>query len=151
MLLLSLSRYATRAQRSLVYQLPVPWPGDYQVELYFAETCPCASEPGQRVFDVELEGKLAATIDVVSEAGFLRAHSVHLSSRVTDGSLTLEMLGLVRNPILSAIKVRKEALKKMCLPFLTPATPSLFNMVLFSLPQSGCSFRLSPFETLSPC
>ena len=76
------------------------------MELYFAETCPCASEPGQRVFDVELEGKLAATIDIVSEAGWLRTHSVHLSSHVKDGSLTLELLGVVRNPILSALQVR---------------------------------------------
>jgi hypothetical protein len=88
-----------------VYQLPVPWPGEYEVNLYFAETCLCATEPGQRVFDVELEGELAASVDIVTEAGWLRPHTVRLSSPVIDGSLTLELLGVVRNPVLSGVEV----------------------------------------------
>jgi hypothetical protein len=88
-----------------VYQLPVPWRGNYQVNLYFAETCPCASEPGQRIFDVELEGRLARSVDIVAEAGWRRPHMVEFEAEVMDGMLTIELLGVVRNPILSAIEV----------------------------------------------
>ena len=98
-------RYSTRRQRSLVYKLPVPMPGDYAVRLHFAETCECATEPGQRIFDIELEGTVASTLDIVKEAGWRRSYSLTVMATVIDGELTLEMLGIVRNPVLSGIEV----------------------------------------------
>lgn len=80
-------------------------PGDYAVRLHFAETCACATEPGQRMFDIEMEGAAAATMDIVYEAGWRRTHVFQTTAKVVDGALTLELLGIVRNPILSGIEV----------------------------------------------
>jgi len=83
----------------------VPVPGHYAVRLHFAETCQCATEPGQRIFDIELEGSVVKTLDIVEAAGWRRPHTVASTVSVVDGALTLEMLGIVRNPVLSGIEV----------------------------------------------
>eukprot|EP00039_Didymoeca_costata_P000275 m.44951 g.44951 ORF g.44951 m.44951 type:complete len:771 (-) comp10165_c0_seq2:92-2404(-) len=98
-------RYATRVQRSLSYQLPVPWPANYIVVLRFAETCTCAQKEGERIFEIMMEDKRIDTLDVTKAVGFKTPLVKQYKVRIEDGSFTLELLGIVRNPILSAIEI----------------------------------------------
>jgi hypothetical protein len=86
-------------------------PADYRVTLYFAEMEPDA-KPGERVFDVNLQGKtVLANFDIVTEAGGVRRGVIRVfeNIRVTD-NLRVELIPRVENPtpeqmpLLSAIE-----------------------------------------------
>jgi beta-glucanase (GH16 family) len=86
------------------YRVPVPAPGTYAVDLYLAETT--FSQPGQRVFDVSAEGRVAASgVDIVAAAGRNHAHHVIFTVAVTDGRLDLGFLGEVRDAKVNGIEV----------------------------------------------
>ncbi|MEN0068420.1 MAG: malectin domain-containing carbohydrate-binding protein, partial [Myxococcota bacterium] len=72
-----------------------------------AEIWSGAFNPGQRVFDVQVEGQLVFdNLDVVTEAGApLTAHIIDVTTTVADGSLTITTVPVVQNPKLSAFSV----------------------------------------------
>jgi hypothetical protein len=84
-------------------------PSTYKVKLYFAELDP-KSAPGDRVFDVQLQGTaVASKLDVVKEAGGpLRALIREFSGVRVDGNLVIELSPVTGQPILSAIEVERE-------------------------------------------
>ncbi|EDQ84539.1 uncharacterized protein MONBRDRAFT_12728 [Monosiga brevicollis MX1] len=74
----------------VVYQVPIPIRGIFTVELYFAETCDCATHIGDRVFGVTVEGlQVASRLDLVAAAGWSRAFVLSVMVEVTDGMLNL--------------------------------------------------------------
>ena len=80
--------------------------GEYDVTLKFAEVY--FTRPGQRVFDVRLEGQKFADLtglDLVARAGAYTAHDVTHRVRVSDGVLDVDFLAGVENPMVSAIRV----------------------------------------------
>ncbi len=99
----------------LVYNIPVPGDGLYDVTLHFAEIyfgAPGEGEdlgaPGQRVFDVDIEngqGTITA-LDLYAEAGpavaLIRTFE---DVSVTDGSLQISITSLVREGKISGIEV----------------------------------------------
>ena len=81
----------------------------YKVKLYFAEL-DAKTAPGDRVFDVQLQGNtVAPRLDVVKEAGGpLRALTREFSGVQVDGNLVIELTPIAGQPILSAIEVQRE-------------------------------------------
>lgn len=87
------------------YRFDVP-DGAYTVELIFAE--PDAMQPGQRVFDVAVNGgTLLSRIDLAGQTG--RAHPVLITTEAAGGKgLSVEFRAISGEPILNAIRVRKQ-------------------------------------------
>jgi Malectin domain len=86
------------------YAIPVA-NGDYLVTLKFAEIF--WTQPGQRVFNVLLEGvTVISKLDVVAKVGPDKAYDVTLPVHVTDGHLNLKFKSVVDNAKVSAILVQ---------------------------------------------
>ena len=89
-----------------VYDVPLS-NGTYRVDLHFAEIYAPVTQPGDRVFDLFMEGQLVLDdFDAVSAAGDQFAAHVHSAMvTVTDGALTITTSGIVENPKLSGFSV----------------------------------------------
>jgi hypothetical protein len=96
-----------RYAKALAYDIPVGGPGDYAVTLQFAEIFFTA--PGQRVFDVALEGAVPAQLDdldLVARAGPNAAYDVTVPVTVgADGVLDIDLTASVNNAKVNAIRV----------------------------------------------
>ncbi len=80
--------------------------GTYFVNLYFAEIWDGAQDPGDRVFDVEIEGQLALDdFDITAAYGWNNAGVEQIQVEVTDGNLDIDFLQGVQNPKISAIEI----------------------------------------------
>ncbi|SDG00295.1 Carboxypeptidase regulatory-like domain-containing protein [Sinosporangium album] len=78
--------------------------GVYTVELGFAETRD--TRPGQRIFTVTAEGRLAVPgLDVAAEAGVRTATTRRYAVKVTDGRLNLRFVGQRGTPLVNTIRV----------------------------------------------
>ncbi len=94
---------------NMQWQFPVSPNTEVEVRLYFAETFASITAPGQRVFDVAVEGDVPAVFDNIDpfgnagglNTGFLLTDTV----TVTDGTLNLEFIGTVENPAIKAIEI----------------------------------------------
>lgn len=86
------------------YRLPVPVKGKYKVRLLMAENY--WTRPGQRVFDVNAEGKpVARNVDIVRAVGRGAAHEVSFTVGVGDGQLDLDFIARHDTAAVSAIEV----------------------------------------------
>lgn len=88
------------------YRLDVP-DGKYRVELLFAE--PLKLDPGERVFDVVINGKVVLpALDLAKEDGVARAMRMTFTATAVDGKgLTISFQSIKGEPILNAIRVSK--------------------------------------------
>ncbi|NOZ06489.1 MAG: hypothetical protein GXP41_09105 [Chloroflexi bacterium] len=100
--------YQTQRQGMSAYKFWVStaYVGTYDVQLRFAELD--VSGPGQRVFDVQIEGQPVLTgFDLYTEAGGKDvAYDRTFRVTVADGEVTVEFLPRVGQPVLNAISVR---------------------------------------------
>ncbi|HYE05913.1 MAG TPA: malectin domain-containing carbohydrate-binding protein [Planctomycetota bacterium] len=99
--------YRSERYGTFSYAIPLAT-GDYVVVLQFAEIY--FSSPGQRVFDVRVEGALALDdLDLVARVGRNAAYDVRVPVRVADGALNLAFSAVVQNPKLSAFRIERAA------------------------------------------
>lgn len=106
-LLYSRRRFAPRSARSVAYELPVKRSGHYIVLLHFIEFNARAAEPGGRVFDVLIQGTSRNTVDLGAAVGLRRLLTQSYSTTVPEshGAVQLELFGVVRPPVVSAIEL----------------------------------------------
>jgi N-acetylneuraminic acid mutarotase len=89
----------------MVYSFPAE-PGSYVVRLHFAEIFAANSEPGSRVFDVQIEGETALqNYDIVADTGYQTAVVKEVFTQVSDNSLDIEFIHKLQNPKISAIEI----------------------------------------------
>ncbi|GAA0893091.1 hypothetical protein GCM10009122_27700 [Fulvivirga kasyanovii] len=87
----------------MTWEFPLP-DGNYIVKLYFVESN--FNLPGQRVFDVAVEGAVALSyFDILSETAKNVPLQKNITTNVTDGSLSIVFEDRVANPIIAAIEV----------------------------------------------
>ncbi len=82
--------------------------GNYQVNLLFSELFSGIAGPGERVFDVNVEGTVPAVfdnLDAIAIAGPKGAFMRSYTTEVTDGSLTLEFIRSAENPAVKGIEI----------------------------------------------
>ena len=81
--------------------------GQYEVQLFLAETHTASSGPGLRVFDVAIENTLAFdNLDIFAQAGGpATALVVSANTTVNDGQLNISFLHGLQNPKVCAIRV----------------------------------------------
>ncbi len=89
---------------AMAYRIPVTGQTE-TLTLGFVEPHATARR-GERVFDVVAEGAtVAKSVDIAAAVGAMRAYSVTVTVRVTDGYLDLGLVGRVGKPILSNLEV----------------------------------------------
>lgn len=99
---------------SLIYEIPVQFAGEYNVDLHFAELFygvpgGASGGVGSRIFNVDVEngqGQLT-NYDIIAAAGGSATAIIEgfKSINVTDGSLTITLTSVVENPKISGIGV----------------------------------------------
>jgi hypothetical protein len=104
-LLFKSARYSATTSPELQYSFAVA-NGSYQVNLYFAETCPSLQIVGGRVFDVQLQSALVfSALDIFAAAGKNTALLKSANVTVTNGTLTIRFVHHADNPIVSAVEI----------------------------------------------
>jgi len=97
--------------------------GQYQITLLFVE--PTASGPGQRVFDMAIEGVIIHDLDIYAEVGKCAAYSTSVSVNVTDGALEIDFAPIMGEAIISGIEISFTAYPPTPTPTSTPTfTPA---------------------------
>lgn len=98
--------YVTYREGLQGYRFDVP-DGDYEVELDFAE--PEDLEPGERVFQVAINGKsVLSRVDLAAQPGFRTAKPVVLTTSVSGGEgLVVSFTAVKGKPVLNGIRVTK--------------------------------------------
>lgn len=110
--------YQTERYGNFSYDIPA-FNGDYEVTLKFAEIYWDA--PGQRVFDVSLEGgEVISAIDLYGEVGANFAHDLMFPVTVTDGELNIQFTTQVNNAKVAALEVREVLAGSMVAPEFPP-------------------------------
>ena len=106
MALFQTERYDTTGGAPMQWSFPVT-PGLVEVRLFFAETYSAINTPGQRVFDVSIEGNLVLNdYDVFAASGGLYRAVVETLVVSSDATLNITFAHVVENPAIKAIEVR---------------------------------------------
>jgi hypothetical protein len=104
-LLFRSERYDPPGFTDLHWGFPVSPGEEAQVRLYFGNRCSCTDEPGQRVFDVTIDGSLVLdNYDIVADVG----HSVGTMKSfpvTSDGEIDIDFSHVVENPTISGIEI----------------------------------------------
>ncbi|MDZ4700414.1 MAG: malectin domain-containing carbohydrate-binding protein, partial [Rhodothermales bacterium] len=88
------------------WNFPVGLAGDYEVNLYFAETGTATNDIGERLFDVVIENNLVLNdYDVVADAGYQTAVKKSFIVTVSDGNIDINFFRVVDNPFVSGIEI----------------------------------------------
>lgn len=103
------SLYQTERNGDFSYEIPVPRPGQYTLELHFSEIF--WDRSGQRLFDLIVENDLFRTnIDLVKDIGLKKANVVRIENlEVKDGNLSLELISRKDRAKISGIALFKQA------------------------------------------
>lgn len=98
--------HRVRYNATWYYDIPVPEPAKYDVRLHFAELW---RNPGQRVFNVDLEGeRVLENLDVAAEVGKETALVKTFEGvEVIDGELSIDFTSVSDRAMISAIEIFK--------------------------------------------
>ncbi|MDJ0852221.1 MAG: Ig-like domain-containing protein, partial [Myxococcota bacterium] len=106
-------RWDPGAAPEMLWQFGVG-PGLYEVNLFMGNGFGGTSQPGQRVFDVAIEGNVISDpdvtknlddIDLSADFGHLVGGRVSNTVTVTDGVLDIEFLHITENPLINGIEI----------------------------------------------
>ncbi|PQJ15197.1 malectin domain-containing carbohydrate-binding protein, partial [Aureicoccus marinus] len=101
-------RYDRGSDPNMQWSFPVNNGTLVEVRLYFAELWSGITGPGQRVFDVSVEGTVPTeftNIDAFGRNGALGAFMLSYQVTVTDGSLDLELIRNIQDADINAIEI----------------------------------------------
>ena len=93
------------AEMRWAFDVPI---GLYDVRLFLGNGFGGTNDPGERVFDVAIEGIVPShldNIDLISRFGHQVGGMVSHIVEVTDGTLTVEFLHSVENPLINGIEI----------------------------------------------
>lgn len=98
-------RWDPSGGNEMEWAFPVASGTPLEVRLYFANRCTCTSNPGQRVFDVSLEGNTVLDnfdirTQVPDQTGTMRSFTL-----TSDGTVNLRWGHVVENPLINAIEI----------------------------------------------
>ena len=89
------------------WDFPVPAGTPLEVRLYFANRYGGTSQPGQRIFNVDLEGqRVLDNFDITATVGhdtaMMRQYSI-----TSDGNVDIDLQHVVENPLINGIEIRR--------------------------------------------
>jgi hypothetical protein len=78
---------------------------ELEVRLYFADNCACTDQPGERVFDVQIDGVTKLDdFDIITATGTNRG-TMRSFTITSDGNVDIDFVHGVQNPEISAIEI----------------------------------------------
>ncbi len=92
----------------MAWSFPVPEAGEYEVRLYLGNSFSGTSASGQRIFDVAIEGSVPSNLNDIDLSDQLGHHVGGLFSNVvtvSDGTLNIDFLHVVENPLVNGIEI----------------------------------------------
>lgn len=95
---------------NMTYNFNVVDPGDYKVRLFFRDTYSGTAQPGQRVFNVLIDGNLypqTTNIDISANPGPDLGTVIEVDATISDGILTVEFVRNLQSPMVSGIEILK--------------------------------------------
>ena len=100
-------RFDNDLDPEMMYTIPLE-NGQYTVNIYVGDSFANTSQPGQRVFDISMEGTVVQdNLDLITEFGFGVGGMLTYTVTVADGELNIEFLHEVENPVINAIEIIK--------------------------------------------
>ena len=88
------------------WDFPVPSAGVYEVHLFFMNNYGGTKNPGQRIFDVEMEGTIVLNdYDIVADVGHKIGTMKGFQVQVTDGNLDLNFFHVKQDPLINGIEI----------------------------------------------
>ncbi len=98
-------RWDPGSDPEMSWAFPVPAGTDVTVRLYLSNRCSCTNDPGERVFDVDVEGSsfldgLDLSGQFGHEVGVMRSTDV-----VSDGSIDIDFTHVTENPLVNGIEL----------------------------------------------
>ncbi|MEL6441246.1 MAG: malectin domain-containing carbohydrate-binding protein [Cyanobacteria bacterium J06621_8] len=115
-------RWDSSAAPEMEWAFDVPESGLYEVRLYVGNGFSGTNDPGERVFDVAIEGSVPNNlndVDLSNQFGNLVGGLISNTVNVTDGTLNIEFLHVVENPLINGIEIIQ-------VNDSTPVTPTVF-------------------------
>jgi hypothetical protein len=113
-------------------------PGQYEVNLLVGNGFDGTSQPGERVYDVAIEGTVLQNlndIDLSSQFGHLTGSILSNTVEVTDGTLNIEFLHGVENPLVNGIEIVQVGTT------VSPAKPEVNILsAVQTVPETGQAF-----------
>jgi hypothetical protein len=98
-------RWDSSSPPEMQWDFPVASGTPVRVRLYFADRCTCTTSPGQRKFDVTIEGSTVLNdYDIVADAGW-GVGTTKGFDVVSDGTITISFGHVVQNPLVNAIEL----------------------------------------------
>ncbi len=95
---------------AMAWAFDVATPGFYEVRLFVGNGFEGTALPGQRVFDVSIEGNVLSNlddIDLAADFGQLTGAMISNIVQVTDGTIDIEFLHGEENPLINGIEILK--------------------------------------------
>lgn len=98
-------RWSPSDNPAMEWEFPVTAGTPVQVRLYFANRCSCTNDPGERSFDVAIDGQAVLdNFDIAGEVGdqvgTMRAFDI-----TSDGAVDIDTAHVVENPLVNAIEI----------------------------------------------
>ncbi len=89
------------------WDFPVTAGTPLEVQLYFANRCTCTDDPGERVFDVAIDGTTVLdnfdiSASVGHDVGTMRSFDI-----TSDGNVDIDLSHVVENPLVNAIEIKR--------------------------------------------
>ncbi len=99
-------RWDPAGSEEMQWDFPVTVAGLYDIRLYFAETDNATDDPGDRIFDVSIEGAVVLDdYDVVADVGMQTAVMHRFVVNVSDGNIDIDFGHVRDHPFVSAIEI----------------------------------------------
>ena len=103
--LFSTERWDGTAAPEMSWSFPVPVNTAVTVRLYFANSCTCTQNVGQRRFNVSIDGQaVLSNFDIVQAAGN-RIGTMRSFDRTSDGSVDISFGHVTENPLINGIEI----------------------------------------------
>jgi hypothetical protein len=101
----STERWSPSDSPSMQWAFPAPIGDDLTVRLYFSNGYSGTSQPGQRVFDVAIDGTTVLddydiVADVGNQTGTMKSFDI-----ISDGSVDIDFSHVVENPLINGIEI----------------------------------------------
>jgi Malectin domain/Domain of unknown function (DUF5122) beta-propeller len=101
----STERWDAAALPAMEWDLPVAAGTPIEVRLYLADSCTCTNDPGERRFDVRLDGNLVLDDwDSSAQVGW-RVGTMRSFTTVSDGTVDIDFGHVTENPLVNAIEI----------------------------------------------
>ena len=101
----SVERADPASAPEMSWSFPVKAGTKLKVRLYFASGCSCTNDPGERTFDVSIDGTNRLNdYDIVADVGH-SVGTVKTFSVVSDGNVDIAFRHVVENPLVNGIEI----------------------------------------------